>query len=178
MYVLLVIATSGIMMFSWFVWSALFFVFYILIVPTIIIALKTHYPDKPIYPKGAIGFFVSFLFYILAVMYIGMSNYNDFGNGPKWSENEKRQFDLYDRECQFYVLNKNHWLLETENVYVSNKKVFDYPEFLGILVKNIAFRKNATYRIYEQVEEIKTVKDNGFVEIKPIGKNLIMTIKK
>ncbi len=176
-YALLVIATTAIMVFAWFMWSVVFFVFYALIVPAIVIAIKDRYPDNPLYAKGAIGFFVLFIFYIFAVMYIGMWNYNDFGNGPKPTEAEHKQYELYRAECQFHLLDRNHWFLQYKRVYVSNKKVFEHPEFLGILLKDISFDRDATYRIYDEVEMVKKPNANDW-DRAPVVKNLIMEIKK
>lgn len=120
-----------------------------------------------------------FLFpiYLFAVWWVDSDNYNRVNTAMHWTKDEQQKCNDFHKNGQVLVLDKNHWLLEQNNIYVSNKKVFDHPECLGIFLKIMySSKEKIFYRIYEEIEEVKTVQDNGRIKTKHIGKNLIMEI--
>jgi len=118
-----------------------------------------------------------FPFYLFAVWWVGSENYNRVGTSMHWTKDEQLKCNDFHINGQVLVLDKNPWLLEKNNIYISNKKVFDHPECLGIFLKTMSSSQGKiSYRIYEEIKEIKTVQDDGRIKIKHIGKNLIMEI--
>lgn len=122
---------------------------------------------------------VLFPLYLVAVWVVNGANVNSWPTELSFTQEQLKQYTDCEKKYRRYAYKKNPWLFEIKYVALSDSKVLENPECLGLFINELYMRKEQkAYQIYEQVEEIKTVRDNGFVEIEPIGKNLIMTIKK
>jgi len=117
--------------------------------------------------------------YLVAVWLLNAANVNSWPSEMITVKEKNSTYYDCRKKCQLYIQEKNPWLFETKDNFLSNSKVFENQECLGLFMRQLYLQeRDATYKIYEQVEEIKTVRSNGFVDIEPVGKNLIMIIKK
>ncbi len=122
---------------------------------------------------------ILFPIYLISVWIVATANNNRAPSGTPLTKEQLKEYNECRKSCQTYAKEQNPWLFETKIIFMSNKKVFEHPKCLNLFIKSVYdSKRKETYLIYEEVDVVKTIKENGFVEHYPIGKNLIMEINK